>query len=135
MTDMTEIGRRAVACGDWRWLPGMLTTDGWRVSHNGDQLVGISHDYKRNEWCDLGLDGRLPDFNDPATVGCLTALVREKHGDPHAHIVSVSDFDGDFWFVARTDCWTMLEQNITGRYHSAEAEALVAALGTAQSRR
>jgi len=56
--DWQELGRRAVACRGWRWMPGMLTPP----------------------WAPRSLeppDGYLPDFRDPATLGCLLALVRE----------------------------------------------------------
>ena len=31
-------------------------------------------------------DGRLPDLDDPATLGCLLALVREDWNDPHIYV-------------------------------------------------
>lgn len=48
-----DLGRRAVACRGWRWLPGMLAragrrkddyrivsvTDGWVVAVQGDEVV------------------------------------------------------------------------------------------------
>ena len=35
-------------------------------------------------WYDL--DGALPDLDDPATLGCLLALVREDWNDPHIYV-------------------------------------------------
>ncbi len=69
---MIELARRAVACKGWRWMPGMLhgavfggeLTSCYRV---GDLTLHIDAD-------------RLPDLTDPATLGCLLALVREVHG-------------------------------------------------------
>ena len=62
-------------------------------------------------------DGRLPDLDDPATLGCLLALVREAWG---SHVSSIRTGDG--WAVGLsvvgiTQCET-------------ETEALVAALET-----
>lgn len=78
--DQFDLARRAVACKNWRWMPGMLTTYGLRAEHNGDGMVAIWHDRKRNEWGEESLTGRLPDLTDPATLGCLLALVREAWG-------------------------------------------------------
>jgi hypothetical protein len=64
-----DLAQRAVACKGWRWMPGMLATarDGkaWRL------------------WSARGR-GRadLPDLDDPATLGCLLALVREAWSLP-----------------------------------------------------
>ena len=80
--DWKELGRRAVACEGWRWMPGVLAR------------------YKGDAWCrvtdadSFGLPTRVrlpnprrawPDFRDPATVGCLLALVREAWGC-HVHL-------------------------------------------------
>lgn len=141
MSDTLALARRAVACKHWRWMPGMLTSAKDRVlSVIGDQfeldtiqawLEEGSPIYARAEHMGFDFGGCLPDLTDPATIGCLLALVREAVGDPCAHIVCVRDLDGDFWFVARTNWRTTREQNITGRYHRSEAEALVAALEAA----
>jgi hypothetical protein len=66
MSSNELLARRAVACKGWRWMPGMgmLTDVGERVT---DPTI-----------CYLGT---LPDFSDPATLGCLLALVREAWGD------------------------------------------------------
>ena len=75
MTDeMIDLARRAVACKGWRWMPGMLEVDGARS--NGEQYDGsVWVDY-----CGGGYEpvaGWIPDLTDPATLGCLLALVRE----------------------------------------------------------
>jgi hypothetical protein len=68
------------------------------------------------------MGGTIPDLTDPATLGCLLALVREAWGEP---ILSVA-WAGGRWYVV---------QRILRSVHAlrwidtaTEAEALVAAL-------
>jgi hypothetical protein len=71
----------------------------------------------------------LPDLTDPATVGCLLALVREAWGDPGASV----------WHDRRASVWSwMADGCIHGVWRPSdadgydnEAEALVAALEAA----
>jgi hypothetical protein len=66
--------------------------------------------------------GTLPDLDDPATLGCLLALVREARGDQ----TLASRFDDEYgWWVVDGNRWADC-----GRGDS-EAEALVAALEAA----
>lgn len=58
---MNKLAKRAVACKHWRWMPGMLDEHGNRYVAEGR--------YPRRSV--------LPDLTDPATLGCLLALVRE----------------------------------------------------------
>jgi hypothetical protein len=62
----------------------------------------------------------LPDLTDPATVGCLLALVREAWSDPY--LCAVGDPDTGW----RVDAVTAQVQDLHG--YSSEAEALVYAL-------
>ena len=81
--DLEALARRAVACPRWRWLPGMR----YRVTRPEplDQIVGRIPDLiARFE--KLVPAAALPDFTDPATVGCLLALVREAYNAPHAYV-------------------------------------------------
>ena len=113
-----ELSRRAVACKGWRWMAGMR----WIVSR-----VAPLEDYS-GRIVDGGRrapDGPgLPDLTDPATLGCLLALVREAHGDP----VLFARFRGarvhPDWMVS----WDGSDVIATG---ATEAEALVAALESA----
>jgi hypothetical protein len=61
----------------------------------------------------------LPDLTDPATVGCLLALVREAWGDQ-----MMFAFPDAF-----PDRWTVVDVDIG--HHETEAAALVAALEAA----
>ena len=95
MTDeMIALGRRAVACKGWRWMQGMLS-----------YLAGSRE---------------LPDLSDPATLGCLLALVREAWGD--SKTCARPDLEDDVWYVVTRSGLA---------FAATEAEALVAALESA----
>ena len=121
-----DLGRRAVACEGWRWMPGMLARRWVELAAGlclnrlrlGESWNG-RHEVETSAW---------PDFRDPATVGCLLALVREKRGVPSLVCGHVGGWDDDW------DTWEV--SNPPGRGHGCclegrgetEAEALVAAL-------
>lgn len=72
-----ELAERAVACEHWRWMPGMADKLGWRATDCGHDQIRWAKGLKTLEleaFCDL------PDLDDPATLGCLLALVREAWG-------------------------------------------------------
>lgn len=76
--DYIDLGRRAVACKSWRWLPGMRALgckgkpEAWfRVEEKLPKLTG--------DW-----SAAIPDLSDPATIGCLLELVREVWIDKEA---------------------------------------------------
>ena len=75
-----EWGRLAVSLPGWRWMPGMLTDCGERVT---DPSI-----------CYLGT---LPDPDDPATEGCLIRLLGPVHeavwytGDCDRWVVAVGE--------------------------------------------
>lgn len=104
--ELEALGRRAVACKGFRWMPGMADCWGGRV-REGDGLDRSS---------------AFPDLTDPATLGCLLALVREAWGDPHASVW----YDDEFWQSGHRWSWFAKKQTCVG--YGTEAEALVAAL-------
>ena len=93
--NLEELGRRAVACKRWRWMPGMLSEKALRVTRRDSDgyVVGYYEDLSYIAQC---VPGTLPDLSDPATLGCLLALVRKAHGDPRMFVEAYS-FLGDKW--------------------------------------
>ena len=119
--NIEDLGRRAVACAHWRWMPGMLayvriTLDDKPyerrvqvVSGNGRSFLGTttrpgkSADDTR-AWgmvrhvqaAPVEEEDFIPDLTDPATLGCLLYLVREAWPDEWTdYAVPVHDgFDG-----------------------------------------
>jgi hypothetical protein len=110
--DLKEIARRAVACSRWRWMDGMLYKQG---SVGGRPIIATAP---------ITTNGGLPDLSDPATMGCLLALVREAWG-PTFHLIPQGG-----WLVqgARLPDGGTINLGICS---TSEAEALVAALEAA----
>lgn len=90
MTDVEALalGNRAVVCKSWRWMPGMrlLSPDRyeWVVAFEGpdeqpDSLTLAPGYY--DTYVFKPDDAHVPDLRDPATLGCLLALVRETAAD------------------------------------------------------
>jgi hypothetical protein len=119
MTDeQIALAKRAVACKGWRWMPGMLVHVGFRVVWV-DETTLRSFDERGNEMYG-STDCLLPDLTDPATLGCLLALVRDAYGDHR--IVARPDPEEQVWYVIT---------QYGGSWAGNEAEALVAALEAA----
>ena len=80
--DLIKLARRAVACKNWRWMRGMNTTTGdtFIAFSDCDEAYWLAHP---DDPCEVEpIAGLLPDLCDPATLGCVLALVREAWGQP-----------------------------------------------------
>lgn len=131
MTDdeAEALGKRLVACRHFRPLRGMLDMQGrtWDTS-----LL-----WRWNSACDV------PDLRDPATLGCVLALVREAWRCPTVYVRQGTTrrvSDGvlawevcDLWLdaVACRVLGVDREGSVGSWGHGSEAEALVAALEAA----
>jgi len=134
---MTEkqiaLGRRAVACKGWRWMPGMLDVHGGRLVAvespllRFDYIVADESPWLRLDYIDdddpvrVSSSACLPDLTDPATLGCLLALVRQAWGDPTDYVRC-----GRKWEWVTSCCVERCPPS-----GDTEAEALVAALEAA----
>ena len=125
--DFIKLGKRAVACKGWKWLPGMKTADAMRVIHDPDRWPDRPCAIREGGWIDTSpprpLKDDLPDLCDPATLGCLLALVREAWGMSTGITVSYSSDEG-LWGVS----WCGATHGGWCGRGATEAEALVAAL-------
>jgi len=120
---LEALAHRAVACSRWRWMNGMLSAKGLRVTEN-DPDGYVAGYYDGCSYIANCTKGSLPDLSDPATLGCLLALVREAWGDPSVGIFRSAL--GQEW------CVLIQKGGLQGFHAPTEAEALVAALEVAQ---
>ena len=116
---MSELGKRAVACKHWRWMGGARavvpknlpmawgTTRACRVPHTTHPTM-------------------VPDLRDPATLGCLLALVRETYQCPWLSVVGSAE---DGW---RIDAEGSSADVSDLHSFGSEAEAMIAALEEAE---
>ena len=140
------LGRRARRCAGWRWMPGMhvirprlggaggmgITPTHYRLVDGGGWPV--PHEWGLIDIAKISDDTMLvPDLRDPATLGCLLALVRDAVNDPALCIVSYHVGHGRWqkvvWSVDATDQQWQQKHRLFDL--PSEAEALVAALEAA----
>jgi hypothetical protein len=161
--DKEALARRAVQCKGWGWMPGMLTTGGLRIVAvdpvDDGSGVGPAYGYEPSPehhgartrcYVDTAFP-EVPDLDDPATLGCLLALVRQAWGEPAAHPaayttgVAVAEYQGPRperavdsegggwhvigWGVNRGRGRVM--DVLRGFNHRSETEAIVVALESA----
>lgn len=128
--DLARRWQALMAAGKARWLEGMRIVseassgrviEGCEYSDPQPMLIWYGEGATR---AGGGLhdedvpQGAHPDFNDPATVGCLLAQARERWNAPRAYVASISPK----WFCE------VPFRTFTG---ATEAEAIIAALEAA----
>lgn len=120
---MIDLARRAVACKGWRWMPGM------RWTNDPDQPIRNDGEEGRHEEDQTPPRYGIPDLSDPATLGCLLALVREAWPGAWAE----PNGPGEGADEAERRAWWAVYASGRGRIATGatEAEALVAALEAA----
>ncbi len=117
---LEDLGRRAVACKHWRWRDGSKRVHaehrwawrlcGWRW---------FPCDERSNAVHDSCFAEAIPDLSDPATLGCLLALVRQAMREPGFSVRMVAGY------------WYADGNGLAVQACETEAEALVAALEAA----
>jgi hypothetical protein len=122
MSDLNAKWRELVAAGRAEWSPGML----WWHSKRAFERYEITDGQRPIE------HGAAPDWDDPATLGCLLALVREAAQEPGLHVRCMLPYAPDM--SGRTPPPWVLYSGRGARWgdrHETEAAALVAALEAA----
>ena len=126
---MNDLGKRAVACKHWRWMPGMRL----RSVRPYLRIVGRNTDGSfRLSWDDPDrpVEGDIyvvedlaratVDLTDPATLGCLMHLVREAWGG------KVVIRWGNGWWEVETHSF-YIDHEATDSFQAALVAALEAA--------
>ncbi len=75
--DQIDLARRLVACRRWRWMAGMLSSGRRVVLADADAVCGTAvRKMWSGGWESVGVYiDDLPDLTDPATAGCLLAML------------------------------------------------------------
>jgi len=129
MTERTaeEWGRLAVSLPGWRWMPGMRDGDDSSRCVRVEFRHGAAYDAIFWDGEDEGVvesdqpASAWPDPDDPATAGCLLALLGPGAWDNVAP-GSAHAYDGDGWWAWVDGEWS--EGLTLGRACIAAAEAL-----------
>ena len=154
--DLEALARRAVACPRWRWMGGMFWLADGRCPecHGAGGFRWLAADGSESaEQCPCAgrlphypgfvvghdMSGAIPDLTDPATLGCLLALVREAYGSPALYCrLSSTTRKSDGIQAWEVIGWLDPDHSPNGRGgsfrgwgYSSEAEALVATLEAA----
>jgi hypothetical protein len=138
--DMIELGQRAAKCKGWRWIRGTLRQDDYR--YIGSEVWARWSDVHSTTTA-LHMPVQWPDLTDPATLGCLLALVREAWRCPTAYVRRSTTRRVSDGVIAWEVCDLYLdaeacralgvprEGSVGSWGHGSEAAALVAALEAA----
>jgi len=118
--------RRAVSCKRWRWMPGMRSMCPHGYAY---RWTGKFHQHEQNGPHDACVprDDMLPDLMDPATQGCLLALVSEVWAENGRMWLSYGD---PGWFIHVEIGGAMWPDEMYRKF-PCYTEALVAALEAA----
>ena len=98
--NLVALGWKVRDCEHWRWMSGMNVAVNWPKDEDSGyyRLLISSMTPEKDSY---------PDFEDPATVGCLIALTREAAGKPNLY----SCYKEGHWFISdengeyRTHYW------------------------------
>lgn len=126
--DSTAIAAGFVACRNWVWMDGMLV--------RSYALGGVGGPYERlritgpEDVKALG-DDVLPDVDDPATRGCILALLRKVCKEPKLCITCVlTAYDEMRWWPALPDG---LDRLILAAVYISEESEICAMLRTLEA--
>lgn len=122
---MTALAKRLVACKGWRWMPGMIDSEGWRYSGKSGGAHWWWHEEEGEGELPLEQQEGAPDLTDPGTLGCLLALVAQAYGVTldDVHVVRTTGMVWSVWIFRGDDSSYRVATHELSR-----AEALVAAL-------
>ena len=82
---MIDLNKRGAEGLKGHWLPGMLGVSPEQLG--SEKRLGITTEGRRRRVKSKGkppFKAAVPDLNDPATIGCLVHIVREKWKSPFA---------------------------------------------------
>jgi len=124
-----DLGRRVVACKHWRWMEGMQVEPlRFRVVWLTEDMIGES-DQTSYFW--KNVPDIFPDLSDPATIGCLLALVREAWPAGEATTNVHANYSPERGHYRQWSCYYCTGGDWRQALADTEAEALVAALEAA----
>lgn len=122
------LANRLVDSKQFHWLPGMLTLTGLRVirAEKDDYAAGYSITNPQGVK-ELSATDR-PDLTDPATLGCLLALIRAAWDDEGMGCCASYRRDGTWIVYNSKPVSQAFAIRVYAKHTATEAEALVNAL-------
>lgn len=128
--NLEELAAHAVTLDGWEWrlCAGMLVPEKGRVPDEDIEMLRHMTAYEVEEFKSDMVREFRPDLTDPATLGCVLAMVRKKHG-----YGCVTHYDLElYWGVYDREGVLIVGQGgVKGScsdYYTQEAHALIAAL-------